>query len=132
VARLADAQAGLRVLSPEWEARVRAADDDVALGKLRTELERAPLEKAKQALKAEYLVVVMDETGTGSGPSELDGERPHDVRVAIVDLGAGRVLLRTRKHVDPSAWSVKGRTQWAIGLDECALAIDVRALSSAP
>ena len=132
VARLADGQAALRVLTPAFEARIKDADDDVALAKVKGELDRAPLEKAKLALSAELLVAVMDEPGTGAGPSELDGERPHDVRVALVDLAAGKVLLRARRRVDPGGWSEKSRAQYSVDLDECGRALDVRAIPSAP
>jgi hypothetical protein len=68
----------------------------------------------------------MDEPGTSSGLSELDGERPHDVRVAFVDMGAQKVVLRLRKHVDPAWISLEKRPRYAAGLDGCALALDVR------
>jgi hypothetical protein len=48
------------------------------------------------------------------------------VRVAIVDVTASKVLLRMRKHVDPGDWSAKVRPDYARGLDECGLAVDVR------
>ena len=125
VLRLADAQSVFRVLSPAWEARVRAADAS-GLKKLRGELDRAPMEKGKLALKAGLLIVVMDEPSPVTSPAELDGERAHEVRLAIVDVASSRVLLRTRKHVDPADWSAKTRSDYARGLDECALALDVR------
>ena len=123
--RLADAQAVFRILSPAWEARVRGADAS-GLSKLRGELDRAPMEKGKLALKAGLLIVAMDEPAPVTSPAELDGERAHEVRLAIVDVASSKVFLRTRKHVDPSDWSVKARSDYARGLDECALALDVR------
>ena len=125
VLRLADAQALLRVLSPAWEARVRAADAS-QLTKLRGELDRVPIEKGKQALKAGLLIVAMDEPAPVTSPAELDGERAHEVRVAIVEASSSKVLLRLRKHVDPGDWSAKARPDYARGLDECGLAVDVR------
>lgn len=125
VLRLGDAQAVLAILSPPWEARVRAADA-AELTKLQADLDRAPIEKGKRALEAGLLIVAMDEPAAPTNPAELDGERAHEVRVAIVDLASSKVLLRTRKHVDPSDWPPKVRPDYARGLDECALAVDVR------
>lgn len=127
VARLADAYAGLHVAAPAFEARVHAARDSFELAKLRQEFSRAPIAKAKQALDAAWLVAAMDESPATMGAAELDGERAHDVRVAIVDLASGAILLRLRKRLDPSGWSPAGRADYARGLDECALAVDVRA-----
>lgn len=125
VMRLADARAALRVLSPEWRAKVGGADSS-QLGKLHAELDRAPIESGKRALKAGLMIAVMDEHGPATGPSELDGERAHLVRVAIVDVVVGRTLLRLRRRVDPADWSERSRTTYARGLDECGLAFDVR------
>lgn len=131
VMRLADAKAALRVLSPEWEAKVKAADS-YGLGKLHAELERTPIESGKRALKAGLLIAVMDERATATGPSELDGERAHLVRVAIVDVAVAKTLVRLRRRVDPADWSEKSRTTFARGLDECALAFDVRSAAAPP
>jgi hypothetical protein len=125
--RLHDAEAGMPVLSPAWTARVLAAKEPKELATLRTELERAPIARAKQAVRAEVLLVAVDEPGAPGGLTELDGERAHDVRVAFVDLAANKVLLRLRRRVDPSPWSQSARTDFASGLDACALAYDVRA-----
>jgi hypothetical protein len=117
----------LHVLSPAFEQSVVAADDLQQLAKLRTEVERAPIEGGRQALTATVMLIAMDEPGIVVGPSELDGERPHDVRLLVIDLTTDKVLLRTRKHVDPSVWSTASRATYAVGLDECAMAFDVRA-----
>jgi len=42
----------------------------------------------------------MDEAD-GTAPTEL-GERAHHVRVGLVDLDKEELLLRLRRHVDPS------------------------------
>lgn len=125
VHRLADAYRGLKVLAPSWEQRVRAAKDLREVTKLRTELEHAPLDLARLALRATILVIVLDEPGEPNSIAEFDGERPHDVRVEIVDLLTPKVLLRMRKHVDPSAWSATARVDYASGLDGCALAFEL-------
>ena len=126
VRRLEDADVGLRVLQPPWAERVRAARELKELSTLRRELEQAPLERGKEAARATLLIVALDEPGEGTGPSELDGERPHEIRVGIVDLASSRILLRARRHVDPTAWSATSRAQYASGLDACAVAVDLR------
>jgi hypothetical protein len=126
VRRLDDGAAGLRVIAPAFEARVRAAKDARELATLKTELDRAPMARAKQALAATLLVAVLDEPETASGPTELDGERAHFVRVIFVDLAAAKEVFRLRTRVDPSVWSPGPRAQLATGLDSCALAFDVR------
>ncbi len=129
--RLYDAQVGLPLLSPSFAARVEAAADPRELAGLKGELDRAPLARARHALHAEVLLVVLDEPAPPGGLTELDGERAHDVRVALVDLAGERVLLRARRRVDPSPWSQNARTDFASGLDACALALDVRAFADA-
>ncbi len=127
VRRLHDAQVGLPFLSPRWPERVAAAEDGSELMRLRRELEKAPIEAAKQAMRASILVFAMDEPGDGVGPTELDGERAHAVRIGVVDLTRGkeRLLLRVRKLVDPTWISMAKKSEYATGLDSCGLAIDV-------
>lgn len=123
--RLHDLVAGLPFLLPPWSERVRRANDRTELLRLRTELDHAPIDRAKAAAKADLLLVALDEPGDEKGPTELDGERPHPVRVALVNLGTGKVLLRARRSVDPS-WITKARRpNYAAGLDGCALAYDI-------
>jgi hypothetical protein len=125
VRRLDDAIVGLPFLMPPWSDRVRASEDAAEIARLRKELERAPLARAKQAAAARLLVAVIDEPGDGRTPTELDGENAHHVRVAIVDAVADKILLRMRKHVDPSWISVERRPTHSRKLDGCALAFDV-------
>ncbi len=124
VYRLHDAEAGLRVLQTPWLQRIERAEQPKDLNKLTSEFDRAPIEKAKHAVLAEVLIAVIDEP-SGSGSSELDSERPHDVRVAMVDLRADQVLLQVRRRVDPAWLSPGTRAVFARGADGCALAIDV-------
>ncbi len=126
VFRYADALIGLPLLAPGWAARVAATDDRGELDALRRSFERAPIEAAKRAAKARQLLIVVDEPGASTGLSELDGERPHDVRVGLVDLERGKTLLRLRRHVDPSWASGATRAELAKGIDSCSLALDVR------
>jgi hypothetical protein len=128
---LHEAEAGVPFLSPPWEERVHAAREPAEIARLGKELDRAPLAAAKKALRAEVLIAALDEPGDGHGPTELDGERPHDVRVAVVDLAADKVLVRARLHVDPSWITTKVRSEYAAGIDACALAMDVRSAVAA-
>ena len=127
VRRLTDAITGLSVYEPRFAERIHAASDRTELMKLGMELDRVPFERTKQAVKTRLLLAAIDEPGTGAGPTELDGERPHAVRVALVDLGSNQVLFRKRKDVDPSWISQAKRPTYAAGLDGCALAFDLRA-----
>jgi len=67
----------------------------------------------------------MDEAD-GTGPTEL-GERAHHVRVGLVDLDKEELLLRLRRHVDPSWITPNVRAEYASGIDAGSLAGDVRA-----
>lgn len=125
VRRLHDAQVGLPFLLPRWSERVLAADDPNELVRLRRDFEKAPIDAAKAAVRASVLVFAMDEPGDGVGPTELDGERAHAVRIGIVDLAAARPLLRLRKLVDPTWISMAKKSEYAGGLDGCGLAVDV-------
>lgn len=123
---LHDGLLGLPFLMPSWEDKIGAAKSVVEVARLRRELEKAPIDAAKRAAKAELLIYAMDEPGRGDGPVELDGERLHDVRVGIVDLVRNKVLLRLKKTVDPAWISSTSRVVYASGLDGCLLALDVR------
>ncbi|MEB2310893.1 MAG: hypothetical protein OZ921_02495 [Sorangiineae bacterium] len=126
-ARYGDALVVLPLLEPGFRARVSATGDLAALELLGQAFDHAPLASARRAARAEQLLIVVDEPGAGSAPSELDGERPHPVRVGLVDLTKNEVLLRLRRSVDPSWASPAARAQHARGMDGCMLALDVRA-----
>ena len=122
--RLIDAYIAHVFLQPAFEPRVRAADEH-DFDTLEKRVDGARLGETKAALAAQLLLAVMDEPGDPKVPADLDGERPHDVRVALVDLAGSKVLFRARKHVDPSAWSEKSRAEYASAMDSCALAYDL-------
>lgn len=126
VRRVEDARAALPVLEPAFLQSIENAPDLPQIAALRTRFEKAPIAQATRAMRAEWLIAVMDETESSTGPTELDGERAHDVRIAIVDLRASHVLLRVKRRVDPSWISAQHRTQYSTVLDSCALAYDVR------
>lgn len=125
VRRLQDAIVGLPLFAPAWSDRVRAAEDPAELAKLRKELDRAPLDRAKKAARAEILIAALDEPSDGGGPTEIDGERAHGIRVVVIDLTSSAVLLRMRKLVDPSWISLAKKSEYASGLDSCGLAFEV-------
>lgn len=126
VHRLQALTTGLPLLQSSWKARVKSAKNQGDLLGFEKELRASRLDQTAAAARARLLLYVMDEPPPPGGPTELDGERPHDVRVALVDLDASRALLRLRRRVDPSAFSERGRASHASGLDACALAVDVR------
>jgi len=130
--RLETAYATERILGPQWIARAKTTPSEKELAAMQTELDHTPFDRALVAWRAELLLAVMDEPGDTNVPAELDGERPHDVRVALVETKTGRALLRMHAHVDPSVWSAATRPEYATGLDACALAFEARALLGGP
>jgi hypothetical protein len=127
VRRLDEAEVGLPFLAPAWADRVAKTDEPGELVTFRRAYDKAPIARAREAAHAEVLVYAIDEEGDGKAPAELDGERPHAMRVAVVDLVSAKVLFRARKTVDPSWISTSHRADFASGLDGCALAMDLRA-----
>ena len=130
--RLETAYATERLLSPDWIARAKSTTSERQLATMQNELDHTPFDRALVAWRAELLLAVMDEPGNTNVPAELDGERPHDVRVALVETKTGHAVLRMHAHVDPSVWSAATRPNYATGLDACALAFEARALLAAP
>jgi hypothetical protein len=126
--RLHDIVFGARQIALPWSDRVRAAEDTTELGRIGKEFANVGVEAAKRAASAQLLVVAVDEPDE-PGPTEFDGERPHQVRVGLVDVERGKILLRLRKHVDPTWLSQGARLSYARAADSCALALDVRALN---
>ncbi len=125
VRRLHEAIVGLPLLLPPWSDRVRSAADGAELARLEREVERTPIVRAKQAVRAELLLAVLDEPSDGGGPTELDGERAHAVRIVLVDLASEKVLMRAHRLVDPTWISLAKKSTYASGLDSCGLAFDV-------
>jgi hypothetical protein len=121
----------LPFLEPAFKARVVAAETSAAVATLRRYFEAAPVQAAVRAAKARQLLLVIDEPSTAKGPSELDGERPHAVRVVLTDLRNDELRLRLRRDVDPGWLTDNARAQFASGIDSCSLALDVRAALSA-
>jgi len=125
--RLHEAAAGLRQILSPWEERVESARELRELDHLQGELAKIPVAETKRAAQAELLIAAMDEPDE-AGPADLDGERAHQVRVAVIDLRGSQVLVRVRQRVDPSWLATTTRSNFASVIDGCALALDVRAL----
>jgi len=125
VRRLHDAESGLRQILIPWEERIRSAPELHDLQHIKAELAEVPVDATKRALGAELLIAAMDEPGE-AGPADLDGERPHQVRVALIDLRAEKIVLRTRQRVDPNWLAATTRSNFASAVDGCALALDIR------
>ncbi|HET9955263.1 MAG TPA: hypothetical protein VFQ61_12200 [Polyangiaceae bacterium] len=126
VQRLHGALAGLPFLGDAWAKHIQTAPDTLEIDKLRRLFEKAPIESAKKAAQSSILLLALDEPGELTVPAELDGERPHAVRAALIDLDQGRWLLRVRRTVDPRKLSSENRATRASALDACGFALEVR------
>lgn len=113
------------LLGSAWERRVSAAQTARELAEFQKIFERAPVQAALRAAKAQQILLAVDEPSDAPGPTELDGERAHFVRVVLCDW-AGKLSFRVRQRVDPSWISESGRAEYASGIDSCALGLDVR------
>jgi hypothetical protein len=125
VHRLHDAESGLKQILAPWEERIRNASELRDIDHVKFDLGKVPVEETKRALRAELLIAALDEPDE-AGPADLDGERPHQVRVALIDLRAGKIVLRTRQRVDPNWLAAATRSNFASAVDGCALALDIR------
>lgn len=127
VSLLRDAEGGIPLLLPSWLDGVKKANSGIALAQLEIAFAKSPIERAKRAAGGRYLLAALDE---GIGPVAFDGDRAHDTRVLIFDLALSKLILRLRKHVDPSFISEARRRRYSVEMDQCAIAFDVRAAVS--
>ncbi len=125
VQRLAPVLEVLPLLSGDAQRRIAAAEH-AALRDYRKLYELAPVRTALKTVKARQLLLVVDEPGDAKTPAELDGERPHAVRVTLSNLQDRTLQLRFRQQVDPSWLSAATRAEYASGVDSCGLALDLR------
>jgi len=132
VERVAPLLLALHLLDQSWRERIQRAETSQAVRSIEKLFDAAPLPAAVRSAKARQLLLVLDDTNTATGPTELDGERAHSVRVVLVDLTNGDVRLRFRHDVDPSWLSDGARAQYAAGVDGCALALDLRKFVTTP
>jgi hypothetical protein len=123
---LRDLELGLPLLDPTFRIRVKVASTNAAMSRLEETLARAPIDAARKGARAGWLLVALDEGGSLG----VDGDRPHDVRVALVDLTTGAPALRVRRRVDPSWVSTMRRAKYSVELDGCRLAMDLREATS--
>ncbi len=124
VSLLRDAERGVPFLLPAWTEQVKQARSGIELGQLEGAFGKSPVEKAKRAASARYLLAALDE---GIGAAAFDGDREHDTRVLLFDLALDKPILRLRKHVDPSFIPAARRMKYSVEMDQCAIAFDVRA-----
>jgi hypothetical protein len=139
VRRLHDAEEGLQVLGTTFHEQVVAADKPTVMKDLEKVYQSAPIDAGMLAATAELAVIVADEPPPGmvvpkSPPRKQETsllarieERPHDARVAIVDLAADRLLLRVRRRLDAYERFPSSRALHAAAVQGCGLALDVRA-----
>jgi hypothetical protein len=117
--------------APDWERSVRDASSQPRVDALTRSFRRADVDAALRAVRAEQVLLVIDEPGDQTVPAELDGERPHHVRVVLARLNDDRVRLRRRVAVDPSWLSATTRAEYAHAIDSCTLALDVLSVPQA-
>lgn len=137
---------GLRTASTAWLDEVRATHEPTALRLLEIVAERnhhepAARPRALAAARASWIAIVVDELPTGmldvEGPAIVQAIRtsrldeittqPHAVRVAIVDLGARRTVLRLRTELDAREVAVPDALADADDLQACTAAVRTRA-----
>lgn len=114
------------LLEPAMARAIEVAKTRTAITSLVEALGASTVQRAKRALSASLFLYVVDEPKRPGAVSELDGACDHYVRVGLVDLDGDRVLLRTRRRVDPAWVSEKRRVSMARGLVDCRLALDLR------
>lgn len=125
VRRLEELPRSLPWLEPDWADEIQSAETPARLAKLRAQLESFDVDRAKALAQVGLLLVVVDEPGDPRVPASLDGERPHVVRLALVDLEADRLELFVRVPVDPGWISEQRRALYARELNGCAAAYEV-------
>jgi hypothetical protein len=125
VHRLDEVVIGLPFFLPAWGESVNRARSSQELSELERALRKAPIGAARSALQARLLIAVLDEPKEGTGPTELDGEHSHHVRILLAGLPAPKPLLRMRRQVDPSWITPARRSRYARELDSCKLALDL-------
>lgn len=113
-------------LAPHFEAQVESASSRRILNQLQSSLIDAKLRRLTPALKARTLILALDEPKEAGVPSEVDGASRHSMRLVVADLRQDRTLLRDRREVDPTWISEALRFRYALGLDGCRFARDVR------
>jgi hypothetical protein len=126
VRRLHELELGLPFLVPAWGERVQSSRDLQELRRLDRALTEAPILAAKSAVASKLLIAALDEPKEGSGPTELDGEHVHSVRIFFWDMVRDKTLLSLRRRVDPSFISPGRRAAYARELDSCKLGVELR------
>jgi hypothetical protein len=129
VYRAHDALLSLRLLDPAIDRQIETADELQPIVHFQQTWEDAHVDARLPAVFGEVFLMLLDEPKTPDTPVELDGASVHGVRVVIVDISRehDQVLLRSHHDLNPSWVSERRRHQYALGLDGCRLAYDLRA-----
>lgn len=128
VYRAHDALLTLRLLDPAIDRQIERADELQPVVHFQQTWEDAQLDARLPAVFGEVFLMLLDEPKTPNTPVELDGASVHGVRVVIVDISRehDQVLLRSHHDLNPSWVSERRRHQYALGLEGCRLAYDLR------
>lgn len=149
---LRQAYAATRILTPEWVAQVKDADDSIRLRVFEQQYdiaERDEIPKAIDIVKhADFFLLVLDEPAddpSAAKPKWSDGGvdtaeeaiqlAPHWARVFVLDLQHDREILRVRKRADGQFYFASGKTvsdeetldAMKRQVNNCSLAQNVRA-----
>ncbi len=129
VYRAHDALLSLRLLDPAIDRQIEKADELQPIVHFKQTWEDAHLDARLPAVFGEVFMMLLDEPKTPNTPVELDGASVHGVRVVIVDISRehDQLLLRSHHDLNPSWVSERRRHQYALSLEGCRLAYDLRA-----
>jgi hypothetical protein len=148
---LRQAYAATRILTPEWVAEVKDADDSLRLRVFEQQYDIAQRDEIPKAIdivkRADFFLLVLDEAADDPAdlkPKWSDGGvdtaeeaiqlAPHWARVAVLDLEHDKEILRVRKRADGHFIFASGKTvtddetldAMKRQVNNCALAGEVR------
>jgi hypothetical protein len=123
---LRQAYAATRILTPEWVAQVKDADDSLRLRIFEQQYDKAEREEIPRAIdiiqKSDFFLLVLDEPADDPNavkPRWTDGGVdskeeavqlvPHWVRVHVLDLKKNEEILRLRRRADATFVPAGGR-----------------------
>lgn len=149
---LRQAYSATRILTPEWVAQVKDADDSLRLRVFEQQYDIAQRDEIPRAIdivkRADFFLLVMDEQAddpNDAKPKWADGGidtaeeaiqlAPHWARIYVLDLQHDKEILRTRKRADGKFVFASGSTvtdeetldAMKRQVNNCALAQQVRA-----
>jgi hypothetical protein len=125
VSSFADALSALEFFESTFARDVRTATQMQELERLAGRLNREAFQRGLVALRARFLLVVIDQAKAAGVISDFDGEAPHDVVLRAIDLKTARVVWQEQRPVDPAWISAKSRLAYSRPLDSCRLAFEL-------